>query len=433
MKALFTFPAKQRTLLVSAMMSLSAYSIAQPPVADFSATNKKIGAMSTTHLTNLSTGAPFTSQWSITPACNACMSPPYFPNMFSSATATSPDFIAGDPGFYTICLKVTNSSGSDSTCKTNYIKVLSSYFMCSGSGALVAADSDGVVFSPSGPYVNYTRPLMAGCTGILIKNTCIACVDSIKLLAERVKLLPGDTLLVKDSTSTGTTLIKKVTAASSVVVRSGHMMKIEYKAGTSVPPPGADTFAWTLRWAWEGVPMPVKWLSFTGHLAGEETVSLNWSTASETDNHHFEIERNVRYGWENTGIVKSSGNGQHVQAYSFTDRLPADREGAVFYRIRQVDNDGKFSYSAIIAIETKPVTAEVAVQPNPFAKDFTISDRSGIGHSSHIQLTDIHGKTLLDEYRRMEPFGNIVIYPELNTPGIYLLKVDDKTIRVMKD
>ena len=99
--------------------------------------------------------------------------------------------------------------------------------------------------------------------------------------------------------------------------------------------------------------LPVTWLSFSGKAIGK-TVVLDWATASEQNNHHFDIERSSDgMHFTSIGKVNASVNPGTNNQYRFTDLNPLN--GAAYYRLKQVDLDGKFHYSIIISITTVEV------------------------------------------------------------------------------
>ena len=98
----------------------------------------------------------------------------------------------------------------------------------------------------------------------------------------------------------------------------------------------------------DGIALPVTWLSFTGRsIPG--VVELNWSTASEQNNSHFEVERSADATlFSNIGRVNAAANPFIRNDYRYLDQQPIP--GKSFYRLKQVDVDGRFSYSSIIQI-----------------------------------------------------------------------------------
>lgn len=96
-------------------------------------------------------------------------------------------------------------------------------------------------------------------------------------------------------------------------------------------------------------PLPVNWLSFTGELM-HQTVKLKWSTSQEQNNVSFEIERSGNgVQFNKIGTVPSALIPSSVNEYSFIDLNPAS--AFIFYRLKQIDNDGKYSYSPMIKVD----------------------------------------------------------------------------------
>ena len=108
---------------------------------------------------------------------------------------------------------------------------------------------------------------------------------------------------------------------------------------------------------------PVDWLSFSGKPT-EEQILLDWSTASEEDNDYFVIERLHPDQQKFIALGERAGNGTVAitQNYAWIDRAPLS--GTNYYRIKQVDFDGSFSYSETIAINWEGKDL-VQLFPNP--------------------------------------------------------------------
>lgn len=97
-----------------------------------------------------------------------------------------------------------------------------------------------------------------------------------------------------------------------------------------------------------GTSMPVSWLTFTGKQV-HGNVQLNWSTASELINSHYEIQRsNDAINFSSVGRVNAAINPDVTNYYQYLDYYPLP--GVSFYRLKQFDLDGKFSYSSVIQI-----------------------------------------------------------------------------------
>ncbi|WP_299703310.1 SGNH/GDSL hydrolase family protein [uncultured Pontibacter sp.] len=104
------------------------------------------------------------------------------------------------------------------------------------------------------------------------------------------------------------------------------------------------------------IPLPVELVSFKGKptLNG---VSLSWQTASELDNHYFEVQRGeTSFDFKAVDRVEGSGTTSLPQQYTFEDKKATN--GVNYYRLRQVDFDGTESYSPVIAVSLVQATTE---------------------------------------------------------------------------
>lgn len=111
--------------------------------------------------------------------------------------------------------------------------------------------------------------------------------------------------------------------------------------------------------------VPVELSSFTA-TAFENSVILKWSTATETNNQGFEIQKKIDSDFYSIGFVRGAGSTTELQNYSFTDRNLVN--GKYEYRIKQIDYDGSFHYSDVVEVEVTDVKTFSLSQnyPNPF-------------------------------------------------------------------
>ncbi|MCW8817256.1 MAG: T9SS type A sorting domain-containing protein, partial [Ignavibacteriaceae bacterium] len=112
--------------------------------------------------------------------------------------------------------------------------------------------------------------------------------------------------------------------------------------------------------------IPVELTSFTASV-NEGNVVLNWSTATETNNHLFEIERKAETSeYITIGYVEGAGTTTEPQNYSYTDNEV--ETGTYTYRLKQVDFDGTFTYSNEVEVDvTAPLSFNLDQNyPNPF-------------------------------------------------------------------
>jgi hypothetical protein len=181
-------------------------------------------------------------------------------------------------------------------------------------------------------------------------------------------------------------------------------------AGFSIAMNGSDSNAETLQ----GVSLPIRLLSFQASKAGERSSLLQWTTTSEQNSDFFQIERSADgVTWESLGTVKAAGNSQDELEYRFLDdALPFTRsEVLLYYRLRLVDTDGKYSYSEIKGVNFRSLpAADLALYPNP-AYDLLNVDLSGM---------ELVGTATLDIY---DAEGKIVLSRNGLLQGILLLDI----------
>lgn len=129
----------------------------------------------------------------------------------------------------------------------------------------------------------------------------------------------------------------------------------------------------------------------------ERTVLLEWGTMTETHNSHFEIQRSIDgYSWDNIGRVAAKGDSFPPVDYHFTDNNPL--LGNNYYRLKQIDIDGDFDYSAIKVVEIENLVEDgILVYPNPFKAFFYIEFPFGEYEVMQVELVDVNGKKIFSQ------------------------------------
>jgi hypothetical protein len=134
--------------------------------------------------------------------------------------------------------------------------------------------------------------------------------------------------------------------------------------------------------------LPITLASFTAAMnPNGPGVLLEWTTISEINNYGFEIERRSvgSNTWHNVGFVAGAGTSSAVQKYSFTDRTVSP--GRYAYRLKQVDNNGTFTFSGAAEVQIGLAAREFKLEqnyPNPFNPSTVI--RYGLPSRSHVKL-----------------------------------------------
>ena len=175
-------------------------------------------------------------------------------------------------------------------------------------------------------------------------------------------------------------------------------------------------------------PMPVELASFTAKTKNSEVI-LEWKTASEENNSHFDVEMSVGSlkNFAKVATVASKvGNSTTITNYKYQQHLPNYGQ-TVYFRLKQVDFDGTHSYSKIVAVETSGQQANVqaTVVPNPVNGESRLIITSLGGEKASIQLSSLAGKRLLQKEVSVRRGQNEIELPMLGRleSGMYILTV----------
>ena len=136
--------------------------------------------------------------------------------------------------------------------------------------------------------------------------------------------------------------------------------------------------------------LPVDIVYFTGKVDGN-LLKLNWEVGTEINLIQYEIERSFN-GTSYTKIGFQESKGTHN--YSFDDLTDNIRGRRVYYRIKKVDKDGKFSYSDVFSIHL-PLNTRFTVYPNPIQNNITLRLSDNANTTLPLQITDLTGRILL--------------------------------------
>lgn len=140
------------------------------------------------------------------------------------------------------------------------------------------------------------------------------------------------------------------------------------------------------------VSMPVELTSFRA-TALTDVIELSWTTASETNNDGFEIERSKDgITWEKIFFEKGKGTTNLINEYRYSDLSPII--GVNYYRLKQIDLDQKFEYSSIVAIDFLQKKLQTAISPNPFKEEIKIELSKSSAANTTIFIYNSLGKKI---------------------------------------
>lgn len=168
-------------------------------------------------------------------------------------------------------------------------------------------------------------------------------------------------------------------------------------------------------------PLPVTFSSFNASRTSQTNVMLKWETSTEINNSGFAIQRNLsNNNWETVNFITTQapgGNSSSLLSYLFNDRN--SNKVITQYRIKQVDFDGRISFSDIRAVRGDGQKEKIIVYPNPSADgrvNIVFENKEGI---RDIILADINSQIV----KRWESITNNTLQIENLGIGMYTLKV----------
>lgn len=164
---------------------------------------------------------------------------------------------------------------------------------------------------------------------------------------------------------------------------------------------------------------PVRLINFTANAINCKNSSLQWQTTQEQNNNGFDIEQsNNGIDFYKVGHKVAVTNNSNINTYYYT--IAQMNEGEIFYRLKQLDNDGKFTYSTIVSVNANCNTNNISLSPNPADNQISIKGLNVLKPHT-IQIFD--NKGALVKTLNGIPTNPIAI-TELSK-GVYLLKIDD--------
>jgi hypothetical protein len=194
-------------------------------------------------------------------------------------------------------------------------------------------------------------------------------------------------------------------------------------AGTVVSSPVVTVFGpFTLGSVSSDNPLPVELVSFSAQCEETHAV-LRWSTASELNNDYFTIESSIdAEDWATAGTIEGAGNSTTLLHYTYTDAANAGRN--LYYRLKQTDTDGKYTYHDILYLESCRGAAggnSVTLYPNPAQNNVTIVAEEEV---LSVTVYNSEGKTIgnigVNLLAKTMDFSQVpegVYFVEIATPG----------------
>jgi hypothetical protein len=230
------------------------------------------------------------------------------------------------------------------------------------------------------------------------------------------------TVLLREGATRGRTI--KIDGASNPV-------NITYK---NIPPPtiiNSQTDAAGTQTI--DSPLPVTLVSFSAKTEGPLR-QIHWETTMEKDNDYFAVQRSSdAKSFTEIARLKGTAEGYQTHRYNYSDAETVPAGAVLYYRLKMVDFDGTYAYSAIASCRDGNLqTLQATVFPNPFSEYVKVKYKAG--ESVSFTLVSQDGRWLNIPEKRVVPASGESILPDLDKliPGVYFLTISSSAGTVTK-
>lgn len=220
--------------------------------------------------------------------------------------------------------------------------------------------------------------------------------NNTKVFTTEVTTAPYSLQIPTDGWETGIYMVKAIAVSSYLNTKNITVIPVEIENTVTV--------------------LPITLINFSGTQSNNGN-QLNWKTASEKNNSHFDLERSEDgKRFEKIITIKANGNTNAQQSYSYLDK--ASPFEITYYRLKQVDIDGKFNYSNTIAVQSD-YEEKFSLYPNPFKDEINVVVSDDFKNDTKVYLYDMFGRiqnipfTINETYINLKtnnlPIGNYVL------------------------
>jgi Secretion system C-terminal sorting domain len=272
----------------------------------------------------------------------------------------------------------------------------------------------------------------------IVYNTPAARTNSLLQISLRVTNLNSSTVYLNSVVISGS--IASGAQALNLQDSSNNYISSFASWGSAIDPDNnnvSDDFTENNPTPWQiNIPLPVELLSFNA-LWNNNDATLKWSTVSEINNDHFDVERSFDSNiFETICVIKGSGTSNIAITYLYNDYTTGNNT-MVYYRIKQVDFNGTAAYSLTRQLTRKQTGNKAEVYPNPTYDYVQINFTENISlQNLHMEVYGTPGKKLADYKITLLPF---VLPRNTLKQGVYFLRfvndgaeIDNKKLIVEK-
>lgn len=183
-------------------------------------------------------------------------------------------------------------------------------------------------------------------------------------------------------------------------------------------------------------PLPVELTEFKGTLQNNKTALLQWTTASENNSKHFELEKSFDgTSYRKIAIIAAAGTSTTERNYQYVDREPLTENN--YYRLRSVDLDNNSKLSTVVLLKLAGAQQDMQVLGNPFKNKILVRFVKPPEAKAELRLTDMNGR--LVARRAIGPGEQQIAFaiPGTVAAGSYILQAvingKNYTAKVLKE
>ena len=238
--------------------------------------------------------------------------------------------------------------------------------------------------------------------------------------------LEGEAISLATSTNASYTdvrVIKSPDPHTSWILQGDHGAATGTNSDFTVSRTGMSGYSFFAMAFPSAAPLPIELVSFAANCEDNNTVAVNWTTASEHNSDYYIVEKS-RDGstWNVLKTFPAAGNSTQLINYSVTDA--SDINGTVYYRLSQYDIDGASKVYDIVSTNCfaeKELT--LLAYPNPSNGQFSLKIENAKVGKYDLAITDMHGKTIEEQSIDLESGTTVVKLNPLGLqPGVYMLQ-----------
>jgi hypothetical protein len=312
-------------------------------------------------------------------------------NIYHNAVLINGNNVNADTNTYAFY----NATGGTTDVRNNVFVNNRSFNTITTTGNFAAAYAGSIsAGSIAGLTNDYNLYYAGGVGGKVIQNSATPSTDYIDLFSWRAAAYAHDFNSVSASPIFVSDTILGGVTGSGITTGDPTLTSVLYDiTGSTRPNP-------SLMGPYSGYnPTPVK-LSYLRGVGVKDDAILTWATASEINNKGFEVQRSVDgKHFETIGFIKGNGSSSKVMNYKFVDENAFAKgqqpiaNSQFFYRLNQIDFDGKHECSQIVLVTKSQIkeTAKVEVFPNPFNNDLFV-DITNAASSATVAIFNLQGK-----------------------------------------